>query len=372
MKLLVISSAPFIEKKEGIYAYSPYVNELEIWSNHVDEITFACPFWKTENDLLVTKIPFEIDGFYPLKEFNFKTISNTFNAIPNIIINCYRLYKSIKKSDAIHLRCPGNIAFLACFVQILFPSKVKSAKYAGNWDPNSKQPISYLIQKWILNNTFLTRNIKVLVYGKWKSSSKNVVPFFTATYYESEISEVVPSKLEGQIKMVYVGMLTKGKQPIYAIKIAEKLKKNNIDVQLTLYGNGIERSDLQEYIDSNNLNSFIFLEGNKNRDFIKEVYKNSHFLILSSKSEGWPKVVAEAMFWGCLPIASSVSCVPEIINNEERGMILTQNLDKDSDAIIALIRNPIAYENKIYAGLNWSRNYTIDTFEQEIKKVLKT
>jgi hypothetical protein len=85
MKLLVISSAPFIEKKEGIYAYSPYVNELEIWSNQVDEITFACPFWKTENDLLVTKIPFEIDGFYPIKEFNFKTISNTFNAIPNII-----------------------------------------------------------------------------------------------------------------------------------------------------------------------------------------------------------------------------------------------------------------------------------------------
>lgn len=372
MKLLVISSAPFIKKQEGIYAYSPYVNELEVWSKNVDEITFACPFWKNENDLLVTKIPFEIDGFYSLKEFNFKSIRNAFNAIPNIIINCNTLYKSIKKSDVIHLRCPGNIGLLACFIQILFPSKIKSAKYAGNWDSNANQPISYQIQKWILNNTFLTRNIKVLVYGKWKNSSKNCIPFFTATYYKSEISEIIPRTLEGQINIVFVGMLTKGKQPIYAIKIVEKLKKMNINVHLSLYGDGAERTDLQEYLDNNNLNSFIFLEGNKNRDFIKDVYKKSHFLILPSLSEGWPKVVAESMFWGCLPIASAVSCVPEIINNEERGIILKEDLEKDTETIATLINNPVSYENKIVAGLKWSRTITIDKFEEEIKQLLKS
>ena len=63
-----------------------------------------------------------------------------------IIINCNTLYKSIKKSDVIHLRCPGNIGLLACFIQILFPKKNKTAKYAGNWDPKAKQPLSYKLQ----------------------------------------------------------------------------------------------------------------------------------------------------------------------------------------------------------------------------------
>jgi hypothetical protein len=31
-------------------------------------------------------------------------------------------------------------------------------------------------------------------------------------------------------------------------------------------------------------------------------YENCHFLFLASQSEGWPKVVAEAMWHGCIPL----------------------------------------------------------------------
>lgn len=79
---------------------------------------------------------------------------------------------------------------LGCLVQIFFPKKIKTAKYAGNWDPEAKQPLSYRIQRWVLSNTFLTRNIQVLVYGEWKQQTKNIKPFFTATYSKSEIIEL--------------------------------------------------------------------------------------------------------------------------------------------------------------------------------------
>ena len=66
------------------------------------------------------------------------------------------------------------------------PNKPKTAKYAGNWDPKAKQPWSYRLQRWIKSNTFLTRNMQVLVYGEWEGSSKNIKSFFTATYWEIE------------------------------------------------------------------------------------------------------------------------------------------------------------------------------------------
>jgi len=53
----------------------------------------------------------------------------------------------MKSANHIHLRCPGNIGLLACLIQILFPNTPKTSKYAGNWDPNAKQPFTYKIQK---------------------------------------------------------------------------------------------------------------------------------------------------------------------------------------------------------------------------------
>ena len=372
MKFLVISSAPFIRKSDGIYAYSPYVKEIEVWQKHVDKIAFSCPFWGNEGDLLVTKIPFKIDDIYELKEFNFKTFFSAIKSIPILFINCIILFKSIYKSDVIHLRCPGNIGLLASFIQVFFPSKSKTVKYAGNWDSKAKQPLSYKIQKWMLSNTFLTKNMQVLVYGEWKNQSKNIKPFFTATYSQSEITEIEPRSLNGKIKMIFVGMLSKGKQPLYAIKVVEELKKQNFDVELSIYGDGNERFAIEEYINLQNLNSYIFLKGNTNRETMKVIYKESHFLILPSKSEGWPKVVAEAMFWGCLPIATPVSCVPNMLGFGEKGILLTEKLYADLVAISNVLSNQEEYNKKIKSAINWSRQFTIDKFEQEIKNILKS
>jgi glycosyltransferase involved in cell wall biosynthesis len=370
MKLLVISSAPFITKTDGIYAYSPYVKEMEVWRKNVDELLFCCPYWKREGTLLVTKMSFKIDAIYGLQEFNFTTIGHAFKALPVIVKDCILLYKSIKKADTIHLRCPGNIGLLACFIQMLFPKKIKSAKYAGNWDSKAKQPLSYKLQKWILSSTFLTKNMNVLVYGEWKNQSKNIKSFFTATYFKSEIIEVQPRNLKDTIKIIFVGMLSKGKQPLYAIKLVQELKKRHFDVELSFYGDGQERSVLDEYIALNNLNSYVFINGNTDIALMKTIYQNSHFLILPSKSEGWPKVVAEAMFWGCLPIASKVSCIPSMINFDERGILLSENLVHDVNLISRVASNQEQYDKKIFSAIKWSHAYTIDTFEEEIKKII--
>jgi len=53
-----------------------------------------------------------------------------------------------------------------------------------------------------------------------------------------------------------------------------------------------------------------------------EVYKQSHVLLLPSKSEGFPKVIAEAMAFGCIPIVSDVSSIGQYIQHEKLGYLL--------------------------------------------------
>jgi glycosyltransferase involved in cell wall biosynthesis len=276
----------------------------------------------------------------------------------------------MKNADHIHLRCPGNMGLIGCIVQILFPKKTKTAKYAGNWNPKSNQPYTYKIQKWILSNTFLTRNMKVLVYGDWENQSKNIKPFFTATYSEHEKENIQKTSFSDTIEFIFVGSLVSGKNPLYAIKVVHKLIKKGYQASLNVYGEGSERSYLESYIKTNNLENFIVLHGNQNSEIVKKAYQKSHFVILPSKSEGWPKAIAEGMFWGCVPVASKVSCVPFMLDYGNRGILLHMDLDKDVSQIINVAENENTFFAKSKLSAEWSQNYTTDFFETEIKKLL--
>src|SRR5690606_28468370 len=134
-------------------------------------------------------------------------------------------------------------------------------------------------QKWILRNTFLTKNMQVLVYGEWENQTKNIKPFFTATYSEEEykgqkieFKEYFGSKL----RLLFVGTLSEGKRPLYALQLAEALHKQGVTVQLEICGEGMEHERLEQYIQINTLDSFVFLRGNLSKDEIKEKYQRSH------------------------------------------------------------------------------------------------
>ena len=84
-----------------------------------------------------------------------------------------------------------------------------------------------------------------------------------------------------------------------------------------------------------------------------------------------PKAVAEAMFWGCVPLVSAVSCVPTMLHNQSRGLLLTLELEEDFKHLIELIQQPALYQKNALAAQEWSRHYTLDLFEQEIAKLLQ-
>jgi glycosyltransferase involved in cell wall biosynthesis len=372
MTFCIITHVPHGCLNGKYFAYSPYVIEMNIWSKYVDKIILVAP--------LDLKNLTEIDIFYSNDSFDFRNIpSYNFLSFVAAFISLFKLptitfeiYKAMKNSDHIHLRCPGNIGLLGCLVQILFPNKIKTAKYAGNWDPNAKQPLSYRLQKWILSNTFLTKNMKVLVYGEWENSTKNIKSFFTASYFEKDKIDVKPRKLEGKISFLFVGTLSNGKQPLYAIQLVENLYKKGYNVLLTLYGEGIERGILEKYILENKLENIIFLKGNQNQETIKKSYIENHFVVLPSLSEGWPKAVAEGMFWGCLPIASKVSCVPNMLENGKRGLLLDLKLNQDVQNIESILKNNNLYQDKVINAVQWSRQFTMDVFEAEIKLLLQS
>lgn len=371
MKFTIITHVLHKTDNDCIGGYAPYVREMNLWLRHVDSVRIVAPLESRPFNALdiayehprlcVARVPsFNI--------VNFRNSLLTFIRLPLIL---FRIFLAMFWADHIHIRCPGNMGLLACLIQIFFPFKRKSVKYAGNWDPNSNQPISYRLQRWILNSPWLTRNTEVLVYGSWPDSSCNIVPFFTATYSETEIEPVAERPTDSTIRLIFVGALSSGKRPLLAIKVVKSLHEQGIKLTLDIYGDGAERLVIEKYLMENNIAHIVQLHGNVDAAEIKTALKKSNFLVFLSKSEGWPKVVAEAMFWGCVPVTTAVSCVPYMLGNGERGAVVAPDVDSVVTSIKSYLALPDRYAASARAAMTWSRLFTLENFESEIVKLLQ-
>jgi glycosyltransferase involved in cell wall biosynthesis len=393
---LVITDAHLIQQNGKKVAYAPYVREMDLWMRHVDQTTFICP------DRMGSKLlaqPFLNQDFKQigLRRLEFHTLFSaviSFLSIPyQFIVLCF----AFAKADHIHLRCPGNLALLASMAQILFPSKRKTVKYAGNFDPCASQPIAYRLQKRILSNTFLTKNIKVLVYGNWPNQTKNIQPFFTASYHRNQIEPVANRNWNGPCKAVFVGTMRANKRPLEVFELIKELRANGLAISLDYYGDGPLKKDIENKVKQAGLEDHVRLHGNVDNTSLIQAYKMAHFSFLLSKSEGWPKAVAEAMFWGCIPVASKVSCVPWMLGIETSNFQLpTSNADKETyplglgkgfddtqrgiliidilqagTVVKEYLKQPDQLEHMSKAAAAWSQQYTLDDFEREIALLLK-
>jgi glycosyltransferase involved in cell wall biosynthesis len=369
----VITHVPHCIKKNKFYAYAPYVREMNLWLLPEDDLIIVAPLLKGKEPSVIeiayenTNIKFIIVPQFDIKST--KSILKTLVSLPIIIISIIKVFSL---SSHIHLRCPGNMGLLGSLVQILFPRLPKTAKYAGDWGMKSKQPLSYLVQRWILNNTFLTRNMQVLVYGNWPHSSKNILPFFTASYKNEDRINTPPRDFVGPIKLIFVGSLVKGKQPLVSCEVAKQLLRKGIDVRLDLFGDGPERTEIEVFISVNQLGNNIHLQGNQEGEVVKFAYQSAHFLVFISLSEGWPKAVAESMWWGCLPITTAVSCVPEMLGYGERGDLVISDPVEIVNKIEYYIHHPDEYTTKCKAAMTWSREYTLERFEKEVNKLIRS
>lgn len=110
-------------------------------------------------------------------------------------------------------------------------------------------------------------------------------------------------------------------------------------IKLLIFGDGELRKNIQKQIDEKNLTNFIILKG-KTENLYKYLSKAKMF-ILSSRYEGFPNVLIEALACNVSCIATNCPTGPdEIIKNESNGLLVINEDIKDlSKAIDRLFFN---------------------------------
>ena len=118
-------------------------------------------------------------------------------------------------------------------------------------------------------------------------------------------------------QVIAVGELKIEKGFEYLIDAFSNLIKNDAiqKYSLIIVGDGLLKESLQEKINSLNMSNFIHLLGRKNRDKLIDLYNQSEIFALSSISEGFPKVLLEAISCGCNIVSTDVGAVHSVLPN---------------------------------------------------------
>jgi hypothetical protein len=114
---------------------------MNLWLKHVDEFELVAPVKNTGINTIDLSYDYNPTRVSNIPGLHFKSLKRflfSVRSLPKII---WVIFNAMKRSDHIHLRCPGNVGLIASIIQIFYPSKPKTVKYAGNWDPKAKQPL---------------------------------------------------------------------------------------------------------------------------------------------------------------------------------------------------------------------------------------
>ena len=231
------------------------------------------------------------------------------------------IHKAIKTTDYFQFRAPTGIGVFVIPYLLLFSSKKGWFKYAGNWK-QEHAPLAYNFQRWLLKN----QHRKVTINGFWDTQPLQCLSFENPCLTSEDLKKGKAIKkhksLDSQaINLCFVGRLEREKgldlfiEALLSLRPAEASKLKAIHI----VGHGNDLEHYRNTTKSSTLN-FIFY-GFLSRTEVHAIYEQSHAIVLPSVSEGFPKVISEAMNYGCLPLVSNISSIEHYISEDVNGFL---------------------------------------------------
>ncbi len=323
-KLVIISHTEHQQAADGSFVgWGPTINEINYLSQYWSEVVHVACIEKgvTEKGSSVAYSNSNVH-FEDIPTFGGKQIWHKLDILWKMPRILWKVQKSLKGASHVQLRVPMGIGiFLIPFFALRNKSKyVFWVKYANNWGANSI-PLGYKIQRWLLKEN-VTKS-KVTINGFWPNQPEHCISFENPCLTEMQISEgkfVIDSKkFDSPFNLIFVGRIDAAKGVDILIDFIGKITIADIGF-FHIIGEGDLKSQLEKAINEIGIPSKFY--GNLTQVELFEILKKAHCILLPSKSEGFPKVLAEAMNYGCIPIASNVGSISHYIKDGVSGIIL--------------------------------------------------
>lgn len=172
-------------------------------------------------------------------------------------------------------------------------------------------------------------------------------------------------KLQNPDHFIWVGLLAKEKGTQELLQLSKKIKEENQNIQIIVYGQGVEEAEIRKYILKHALQNIIVLKGLEKN--VEIIYNNATALLLTSKFECFPMVILEAFSFGVPVIAFDCPTGPRnLIETGKTGFLIEENnVDAMFEKMLLLKNNGSLYKQFSEASFRESHKYNPVKIKQQ-------
>lgn len=366
-RLVVVSDTALYKHNEKVFGFNAVVKELEFIQDNFEEIIWIGmhrPELKDNGTIIEIKAPNIKTLLLPkMGGKSLLQVSKILLLYPYLFL---LIFKYVYKAEVIHTRLPSHPAFIAVLISYLFPKKIWWNKFAGSWEP-ATLPFFYKVQRNLLVKA---KHTKVTINGFWEDQPSHCYSFENPCLTQEDIEkgkEIAQSKIfDGSYIFSFVGRLENAKGVSRIIEALRAIPEDTIK-EVHFVGNGDKMAHYKK--EAAFLGDKVFFHGFLDKDGVHEVLTQSHFFLLPSESEGFPKVIAEAACYGAIPVVSDVGSISHYVNSKN-GFVWEVHGEVSFSEVLegAVQKQSLGLKHLSENGLMLAELFTFDNYKQKLER----
>lgn len=362
---------PLYRGEAGYETYGPYAGYVAEFARHFERVVIFAPV--TTHDTAYRGVPITAPNVHVAELPDF----NTHVQATRHLLSIWRTFRrEIDDLDVINCRNTApygyllyylgrarGIGFFYDFTSEPFELIRSGSRYRGwyGWFARMAYGVDFWIQKRIMRRTFS------FVRGKGpcdrlRRVTDRLSPLISTTLERGDLHERTDHALHEPVRLLYVGYLKHMKGLTDVIDALAILRDEGEDVELHLVGAGPEEEALRaragrcDLVDRVHFHGYVIMGPDLNRH-----YDQADVFVFASLSEGSPRVVLEAMAHSLPVVSTPVGSVPELIEDEQRGLLVPcRDPGAMARAVSRMIHDGALRQRCGKAGHEFAKNITVD------------
>ena len=376
-RMAILNDAPLSKSGYGWSASDPFHKFVGAVAR-LCHVNLVCPVKKSENTIKsgVFILP-EDASINVYNSLPAVSISAFYARLPKLILINFRQYRAAcRASDAVFLRMSTPNSFLLFIIAklsrkpiiVFFPGNPLDVAMEGSKYLGFVREIALLVGNFHLFLWKKTAKKSSLVFASSRlianlvmGQNGNARILRTSLISDEEIRVDIRPVIS-KLNLLYAGRLSHEKGLVDLLNAAKIIRNTGISFHLTICGTGPDLSILEKYVQSGNLESQVTFLGflPPGKKLLNEFCKH-HIFLSPSYSEGFPKVIFEAMAQGLAIITTPVGGIPEVIVDSQNGLFVpVKSPERIAEAVERLSRNEQLRRQLIINGYETIKENTID------------
>lgn len=178
-------------------------------------------------------------------------------------------------------------------------------------------------------NVIHLSNFSVDLFARKKIANGTIIPnAIVQNYFD------VPLKPFTSNTILYMGVIDNNKNLLFLLQVMNEMVKINKAYKLNVLGDFLSpayKEIISSYIAQHQLEPYVIFQGWVTQSTVLKFIAQADILVVSSKHESLPMVIAESMAAGKVVAASDVGGIPEMIDHNVNGYLF--NLSKPQQLV---------------------------------------